>query len=154
LTYTDVAEIKDYLARGLMLPILAGLSHFDEACAREKLRVAHRSVRAGTRQVLEAAKGDEPRRSQAFAVTYLGGDGKSGARVYAEENNIPRARNVFGADRFEVRARSLEQLQGIVLVRDFIGTGASVQGRALTDDHDAQLPRLRARRGRHLTGSG
>jgi hypothetical protein len=114
----------------LMLPILTGLSYFDEAWAREKLRVAHRSVRAGTREVFGAAKGDEPTRSQAFIVTYLGGDGKSGstvARLYAEENHIHRGRNVFGGDRLEGRARSLEQLQRVVFVDDFVGTGASLE---------------------------
>jgi hypothetical protein len=122
-----------------MLPVLAGLSYFDEAWARGKLRSAHRSIRAGTHEVFEKAKGDEPTRSQAFAVTYLGGDGKSGARVarlYAEENNINRARNVFGADRLEVRARSLDQLQAIVFVDDFIGTGATLEAEFDAFDRD------------------
>jgi hypothetical protein len=132
-------QFSDASEERLMLPILAGLTYFDEAWAREKVRVAHRSVRAGTRQVFEAAKGDEPTRSQAFAVTYLGGDGKSGARVarlYAEENNIHRARNVFGADRLEVRARSLDQLQGIVFVDDFIGTGSNLESDLEAFDRD------------------
>jgi hypothetical protein len=89
--------------------------------------------------VFGAAKGDEPTRSRAFVVTYLGGDGKSGARVarlYAEENNIHRSHNVFGADRLEVRTRSLKQLQGIVFVDDFVGTGATLEAELESFDRD------------------
>ena len=114
-----------------MLPILEGLAYIDEAWARERLRVAHRSVRAGTEQRFGEAKGTEPTRSQAFVVSFFGGDGKSGsliARLYAEENRINRSTNVFAADRLEPRLRRLEGIQKIIFVDDFVGTGSGLEG--------------------------
>jgi hypothetical protein len=114
----------------LMLPILSGLNYFDEAWARERSRVAHRSIRAGTQQQFERARGTEPLRSQAFVVSYFGGDGKSGAllaRYYAEENRIHRGRNVFGADRLPSRMPNLSDIQKVIFVDDFVGTGSALE---------------------------
>ncbi len=109
----------------LMFKLLESIRFYSEAMVREKLYIAMQHVRRNT---VETKKSGEKSRRD-ILVSYLGGVAKSGtqyARMFCQENSLLKdnAMNLQGLG--ERVAKSGTNIQAIVFVEDFIGTGGTV----------------------------
>jgi hypothetical protein len=131
--------------RRLMFEILKSLKFYGPDLVREKLGEAHGIVRRGLRRDLEGKQ----RRVREVIVSYLDGAGKSGhtyARLYADENGL-LAERVLERDRVLAFVLEHEEVQAVVFVDDFVGTGDSAieQLRRLADRDGGAWPDHRIR---------
>ena len=108
----------------LMFQLLKALRFYSEGVVREKLRDAMAVVRRGT---VEVRREGERHRGDVL-VTHLGGIAKSSthyARMFCKENRI-LLQNAVGHDELAARLqRHEDDIRGIVIVDDIVGTGAT-----------------------------
>lgn len=117
----------------LVFELLRGLRFFSGALIRDRLRDGHRFVlrELAARGVARRAAQDGARRvTDNILISFYGGDGKRGhtyAKHYADENNIYH-RRIATAKRLRTQLEGLSDVEGIVFVDDFIGTGRTAIG--------------------------
>lgn len=107
--------------RRLMFQLVQGLLFVDRFNARELLREGNAIARRGVTFSVEKGQ----RRVREIAVGYIDGAGKSGAAyasLFAEENNI-LAERVLEKGSLARALSKLDEVQALVFVDDFIGTG-------------------------------
>jgi len=117
-------QFGDNVNQRLMFKILQGVSFYSSSRVREKMREAHGIVTRGLvyrKDIGQRKRGD-------ILVSYFDGPGKSGggiyAKLYADENNI-YADNVIEKNKISKAIKTKENLNAIVLIDDFIGSGQS-----------------------------
>ena len=112
--------------RRLMFDLLRQVRFYGPDLIREKLAEAHGIVRRGLRRELDGKQ----RRAREVVVSYLDGPGKSGAtyaRLYADENRL-LAERVMERDKVCQFILEHDEVQAVVFVDDFVGTGDSASG--------------------------
>ena len=117
-----LAQFGDVLHQRAMLTLLQGVRFYSQAQIRAKLREAHSIVQS---RVFTRVKVGQRKQSNTV-VSYVDGPGKSGAnfaQLYADENRIYANRLVEKS----LISKALEDrdIQAVVFVDDFIGTGDS-----------------------------
>lgn len=119
-------QFDDYVSQRLMFKVLQGLRFYSDDQMRAKMREAHGIVRRGLVRRIEKGK----RKRGDILISYLDGPGKSGggkyAKLYADENGI-YYKNVVERSKLAEVVSQREDLQALVFVDDFIGTGESAQ---------------------------
>jgi hypothetical protein len=104
-----------------MFKVLQSINYFTRFRIRERLREAHlRVLRGLTTRIVK-----RERSRKDILIGYPGGEGKSGptyARLYADENKISTD-NVANLPRLVKLLKSQNEIQALVFVDDFIGTG-------------------------------
>jgi len=119
-------QFGDYYSQRLMFRILQGLQFYSNDLMREKMKEAHGIVSRGL--VWKIEKGERKRRD--ILISYLDGPGKSGggkyAKLYADENEI-YFDNVVERNKLTEVLKKRKDLQALVFIDDFIGTGGSAQ---------------------------
>jgi hypothetical protein len=106
----------------LMFKILQGITFYTRDSIRSKMREAHGIV---VRGLIHRIEGRRKRRD--IVVSYLDKIGKSGAqyaKLYAEENEI-YYENVVERGKLSRAIKETAELQALVFVDDFVGTGNS-----------------------------
>lgn len=114
-------QFGDNKSQRLMFRILQNLSYYDSTKIRTKLKEAHGIVLRRLTTRLEASR----RRRSDILVSYMDRVGKSGAlyaKLYADENQV-YIDNVVERNKLRATIAEREDLQAIVLLDDFIGTG-------------------------------
>ncbi len=112
----------------IVFELLKGLRFYSGGIIREKLRFGHRFVLrelAARGVARRAAQEGERRVTDNILISFYGGEGKRGqtySKLYADENNIYH-RRIAGPRQLEKQLESLTDVEGIVFVDDFIGTG-------------------------------
>ena len=112
----------------MMFELLRKLQFFSGGLIREKLRTGHRFVLrelAARGVVRRAAEARARRVTDNIVISFLGGEGKRGqtyAKHYADENKIYQER-IVAPKSLKGRVENLTDVEGIVFVDDFIGTG-------------------------------
>jgi hypothetical protein len=120
---TWLRQFGDNLAQRLMFKILVGLRFYTADKIRAKLKEAYGIVSRGLTTRLENGR----RRRGDILVSYLDRVGKSGAlyaRLFADENEI-YVDNVIERDKLAGAFKGRSDLQAVVFVDDFLGTGQS-----------------------------
>ncbi len=138
-------QFKDVRDERLMFKLLENVRFYNQAMIREKLSEAHQRVIRGLRQRIEKRQ----RKRKDILVSYPGGEGKSGAtyaRLYADENDIWYD-NVVNLNTLVKRLEEDKEIQAIVFVDDFVGTGQSASSfldelNARVDETLRPLPKL------------
>lgn len=121
---TWLRQFGDNLAQRLMFKILCNLRFYTADKIRAKLKEAYGIVVRGLATRLESGR----RRRADILVSYLDMVGKSGAlyaKLFADENEI-YVDNVIERSKLGSAIKSRADLQAVVFVDDFIGTGQSV----------------------------
>jgi hypothetical protein len=123
-------QVQSNLEQRILFKLLQRVRFVAEKDIREKLNLAHRTVRMLTSPHTPRSRAE---RRYDLVVTYIDGEGKSGqyyASKYAEENLIS-TQCVIGQADFARRTQELERergpLTGIVVVDDVVATGESLQ---------------------------
>lgn len=112
----------------VVFELLKGLRFYSGGIIREKLRIGHRFVlrELAARGVARRAAQEGARRvTDNILISFYGGEGKRGqtySKLYADENNIYHSR-IAAPKRLEKQLELLADVEGIVFVDDFIGTG-------------------------------
>ncbi len=111
----------------LMYELLEKVQFFSSAVIREKLREGHGIVlrELAARGVVRREIPDARRRTDNILISYFGGEGKRGptyAKLYADENGIYHDR-IVAPEGLRARITELDDVEGVVFVDDFIGTG-------------------------------
>ena len=123
---TWLGQFGNYINQRLMFKVLQGLRFYSDDLMRAKTREAHGIVGRGLVRQIEKGK----RKRGDILVSYLDSPGKSGggryAKVYADENGI-YYRNVVERSKLAEVVSQREDLQALVFIDDFIGTGESAQ---------------------------
>lgn len=138
-------QFGGYANQRLMFRLLETLRFYRTDNVRERMREAFGIVQRGL-----VRKFEEGRRKRAdILVSYLDSIGKSGAyyaKVFADENSI-YADNVVEQTRIEKAIGDNEELQGLVFVDDFIGTGETATSclTNLVREHGKELARRNIR---------
>ncbi|MEX0802990.1 MAG: AAA family ATPase [Candidatus Binatia bacterium] len=127
----------------LMFQLLKAAKFYSEAAVRQKLREAMDVV---GRRTIAVTRGPKYHRSD-LLVTHLGGIAKSGsqfARMFCQENDI-LIRNAVGYEELATRLRHMgEDIRGIVIADDIIGTGDSaIEALKELDKHVGDLVRAK-----------
>jgi hypothetical protein len=124
-------QVQSNLDQRILFRLLDRLRFVSEKDIREKLNLAHVTVRKATNPRIPASRAQ---RRYDLVVTYVDGEGKSGqyyANKYAEENLISAQWCVIGQADFARRTQELERergpLTGIVIVDDVVATGESLR---------------------------
>jgi hypothetical protein len=123
---TWLNQFKGNNVQRLMFKVLQAVRFYPAIKIREKMREAHDVVKP---QVPWVRKPKQPRRRD-ILVAALGGIAHSGAeyaRRYADENQI-YPDNVVAIEDLPKVAEKREEIKGIVLIDDFIGTGQTMIG--------------------------
>jgi hypothetical protein len=125
-----LCQVQSNLDQRILFKLLERLRFVSEKDIREKLELAHRTVRLLTSPRIPQS---QAHRRYDLVVTYVDGEGKSGqyyASKYAEENLIS-TQCVIGQADFVRRAQELERergpLTGIGIVDDVVVTGESLR---------------------------
>jgi hypothetical protein len=125
-----LCQVQSNLDQRILFKLLERVRFVAEKDIREKLDLAHRTVRMLTSPHIPPSRAQ---RRYDLVVTYVDGEGKSGqyyAGKYAEENLIS-TQCVIGQADFARRAQELERergpLTGIVIVDDVVVTGESLR---------------------------
>jgi hypothetical protein len=125
-----LCQVQSNLDQRILFKLLERVRFVAEKDIREKLNLAHRTVRMLTSPHIPPSRAQ---RRYDLVVTYVDGEGKSGqyyASKYAEENLIS-TQCVIGQADFARRAQELERergpLTGIVIVDDVVATGESLR---------------------------
>lgn len=125
-----LGQVQSNLDQRILFKLLERLRFVSEKDIREKLSLAHRTVRMLTSPYTPRSRAE---RRYDLVVTYVDGEGKSGqyyASRYAEENLIS-TQCVIGQADFTRRTQELERergpLTGIVIVDDIVATGESLR---------------------------
>lgn len=116
-------QFGDNTNQRLMFRILKNISFYTEDHIRSKMKEAHGIVIRGLVRRIEAGK----RRRGDILVSYLDSPGKSGAyyaKLYADENEI-YVNNVVERGRLRKALETRQEVQALVFVDDFMGTGDS-----------------------------
>lgn len=120
-------QFGDYFNQRLMFKILQGLKFYSEDLIRSKMKEAHGIVKRGLIRRIESGK----RKRDDIIISYIDSPGKSGggryAKLYADENGI-YYENVVERSKLGDVIHGNPNIQAIVFIDDFIGTGSSVQG--------------------------
>ena len=112
----------------VMFTLLRRIQFYSGSLIREKLRSAHKSVLAdlaGRGVVRRAAEEGARKVTDNILISFFGGEGKRGqtyAKLYADENKIYQER-ITSVERLRGQLESLRDVEGIVFVDDFIGSG-------------------------------
>ena len=117
-------QFGDARKQRLMFKLLQGVRYYSRHLVRERLREAHGMVMRGVVQHLAPRQRKRPE----VLVSYLDGAGKSGAlfaKWYGEENRI-LSDNIVEPLKIEKILASNPDIQAILFVDDFIGTGNSI----------------------------
>ena len=121
-----LAQFDDYVSQRLMFKVLQGLRFYSDDLMRAKMREAHGIVRRDLVRRVERGK----RKRGDILVSYLDSPGKSGggkyAKLYADENRIYFG-NVVERSKLAEVVSQREDVQALVFIDDFIGTGGSAQ---------------------------
>jgi hypothetical protein len=123
---TWLNQFKGNNIQRLMFKVLLAVRFYSAIKIREKMREAHDIVKP---QVPWVRKPKQPKRRD-ILVAALGGVAHSGAeyaRRYADENQI-YPDNVLAVEDLPQIADKRDELKGIVLIDDFIGTGQTTVG--------------------------
>lgn len=118
-----LSQFGDNSNQRLMFQILKGLRFYSADHVRTKMKEAHGIVKRGLVRRYEPRK----RRRRDILINYLDGPGKSGAyyaKLYADENEI-YVSNVVERSKLSHILAEPKNLQALVFVDDFIGTGDS-----------------------------
>lgn len=113
-----------------MFNLLKGIRFYSGGLLREKLREGHGFVvrELAARGVARVETPRARKRTDNILISYFGGEGKRGgayAKLYADENSIYHER-VVAPEKLVERLTTLEDVEGVVFVDDFIGTGRTV----------------------------
>ena len=117
--------------RRLMFQLLSKLRFYSGGLIREKLRNCHESVirELSARGVASIIKNRRARKStENIIISYYGSEGKRGptyAKLYVDENKIYSERLVSSDDIVQ-KLKTFDDIEGVVFVDDFIGTGESI----------------------------
>ena len=112
--------------------LLKEIRFYSGALIREKLRSAHKSILAdlaGRGVVRRAADEGAWKVTDNILISFYGGEGKRGqtyAKLYADENKIYQDR-ITSPERLRDQVGSLTDVEGIVFVDDFIGSGRTAR---------------------------
>jgi len=120
-----LAQFGENRHRRLMFQLLQRLRFYRGDLIRAKMSEAHGIVARTLVTRLSERKGQRKRGD--IMVSYLDGPGKSGshyARLYADENDI-YYESVVELGKLGPALPSSDEVQGIVFIDDFIGTGGS-----------------------------
>ncbi len=121
-----LSQFGDYISQRLMFRVLQGLQLYSDDLMRAKMGEAHGIVRRGLVRHMEKGK----RKRGDILIGYLDSPGKSGggkyAKLYADENGIYYG-NVVERGKLARVVSQREDLQALVFIDDFIGTGGSAQ---------------------------
>ncbi len=123
-------QFGDSTNQRLALALLEHLEFFPVRRVRESFINLHRQARRGTREDLTTRSQLKQRKRRDFVVAYMESDGKSAHTMtqhYADVNNISRE-CVSGVERAAPLIEK-HQVQRLVIVDDFIGTGQTVSDR-------------------------
>lgn len=128
-------QFQDNRQKRLMYQLLRGIRFYSQARIREKLREAMGIVRRNT--VERRQEGKRTRRD--ILITSFGGPGKSGtkfARLFAYENKISTDNVIDIPKLIHLLESGVSDLQCVVIVDDFIGSGESAASelRRMFDD--------------------
>lgn len=108
----------------LMFRILQKLRIFSEDEVRSSMKAAHGTV---TRGIVNRVAHKQVKRWQSVLVGYLDGPAKSGAyfaKIYADENEM-FSDNVVEKSQLKMALTKREDVEAVVFVDDFVGTGES-----------------------------
>lgn len=139
-----LAQCGNVAQQRMMFGLLQKIRFYTNAHIRAKMREADGIV---TRRLVERKVGnrldDRQRKYRDVIVSHLGGVAKSGARygwLYADENNIA-SDAVIERDRLGRALSTLKDVNALILVDDFIGSGQSAieAFRQLSDSDRDQL---------------
>ena len=130
-----------------MFQILQHLTFYSRDQIRHKLKEAHGMVVRDLRDLdISWSKGEGKRKRSDILISYLDTPGKSGAsyaKLYAEENDIYRGEggNVVELGKLGQVIEQKQNLQALVFIDDFIGTGdsASEYFKKLSGEHGEML---------------
>jgi hypothetical protein len=114
-------QFGDQHQRRLVFSLLEGIDFFSRSRIGAHLSEAHEVVRRRIKYSIDTKR----RKQGEFLISYLGGPGKSGAtyaRLYANENKIYKD-NVVEPNRVVRRLQGDGEVQAVVYVDDFLGTG-------------------------------
>lgn len=119
-------QFTDNFSQRLMYKILKGLRFYTQAEVRERLHEAHGIVQRELidKGLLHVTREAQLKRSH-ILVSYLDSPGKSGAsfaKLYADENRI-YVDNVVERGRLASALQSRDDVQALVMLDDFVGTG-------------------------------
>lgn len=112
----------------IIFDLLKRIQFYSGALIREKLRIAHKSVvgHLAERGVIRRVTEEGARKmTDNILISFFGGEGKRGqtyAKLYADENRIYQER-ITSVERLGSQIEKLEDVEGIVFVDDFIGSG-------------------------------
>jgi hypothetical protein len=123
-------QFGDSSNQRLALALLENLEFFPVRRVRESFIELHRLARRNTREDLTTRSHLKQRKRRDFVVAYMEPDGKSAhtmAQHYADANNISRE-CVIAVER-AAPLIDKHQVQRVVIVDDFIGTGQTVSDR-------------------------
>ena len=118
--------------RRVVFSLLKGIRFYSGALIREKLRSAHKSILAdlaGRGVVRRAADEGAWKVTDNILISFYGGEGKRGqsyAKLYADENKIYQDR-ITSPERLRDQIESRTDVEGIVFVDDFIGSGRTAR---------------------------
>lgn len=128
--YQQVESLRD---QRVLFELLKRTKVFSEAHIRERLRNAHDFIRASLPEFIIRRRSD---RRKDVLVTYIDGEGKSGASyasTYAEENRISAdcvcSRSNF-RERFKKSVEAGDNPVAVVVIDDIAATGRSLAGYA------------------------
>ena len=113
--------------RRLMFELLKEIRFFSNGLIRERLKAGHRVVlrELASRGVVRRTEVGARRFTDNILISFYGGEGKRGqtyAKLYADENKIYQER-IVTPNGLRGRLETLADVEGIVFVDDFIGTG-------------------------------
>jgi len=121
-------QFGDNLNQRLMFKVLEKVDFYTSGRIREKLKEAHGIVTRGSGIIWHIEPGKRKRSD--ILVSYLDSPGKSGggiyAKLYADENGI-YAENVVERNKLAQVLKERTDLQALVFIDDFIGTGGSAK---------------------------
>tara|TARA_R110001583_G_scaffold174078_1_gene328384 strand:+ start:935 stop:4006 length:3072 start_codon:yes stop_codon:yes gene_type:complete len=124
-----LSQIESHINQRLLFKLLENMRFFGESEVREILKVAHERERAKFKVVVRTSK---VQRRKDVWITYVDGPGKSGAQFssyYAEENLISTTciKEISEIDSSIGKGKlGSGDVSNIIIIDDFIGTGASL----------------------------
>lgn len=129
-----LAQFEALREQRAMFTVLTGMKFYSDGFVRHKIKEGHES-KVVPNLVRTIKKGQQKRAD--ILVSYLVGVGKSGAdlaRMYATDCSILIA-NVVEREKLEKQIQTINNLNAIVFVDDFIGTGTQLaQALEILDD--------------------
>jgi hypothetical protein len=120
---TQFSQIREQRA---MFTMLNGLRFYSNLCIRNKMKEIHDIVKRGTTHKIDQNK----KKRSDILVSYLDNPAKSGAdiaRLYVDEVGIYQ-NNVIEKSKLADKLKETKDIQALLFLDDFVGTGKSAVG--------------------------